>query len=128
MIQILTEETYQQHALEIKKAMKAVREIIPQDIFGKNMLLSAEDYRAIANGIVIQANKKGKGGNGQGNYEGKATEPQLKLILKIVNEVQDGQLIVAGFLDANGVKTIDELTSSLASSLIDTLKGSPKRK
>jgi hypothetical protein len=128
-----TLEEYTIMALEMRTALIATRAAIECDIMGKDktLHLDAEAYQKLATTIFIEAHKRknggngngnGSGGEGKGNYGGEATENQQKFLAILAMEKEGADDIIAGFLDANNKKSLEELNASQASSLIDTLK------
>jgi len=131
------ENKYSELAMEMNKALAAAKSNIQPNILGKakDMQLEKEDYRMLGTSIFIEkhyaereAARKSKNGNGSGDYSGPSTEAQQSFIGRLLGEREGASEAVAQFLDTNGGGSCMDLTSSLASSLIDTLKALPKRK
>ena len=118
-----------------KEVVDAVMEQIPADVFGKSRLLAAEDYRTIVASCMIAYNDQFKfknsgnrGGNynkpqGSDGYKGESTPSQRALIITLTEKIpgKEGTEIINQFLDNNNYTTIDQLTKSEASTLIDQL-------
>ena len=123
-----TQEEYNAMAQEMKMALEAARTIpanvLCPKIANTYLLLKAEDYRAIASGLFIQANIN----SGNGRYEGPVSKDQIKFIKILGDEREEGAAVIIQFLNANRKDGLEDLTSSMASTLIDTLKELPKRK
>jgi len=124
-----TIEEYNELAKDMKNALVAARTQIPQDVLGMSLKLITEDYRAIASGIFIQAHMDNyKGGNGSnGKYSGPSSEKQQRFIATLAEERDDAYDIIQQYLDNNELKSAEELNSSQASTLIETLKATDKK-
>ena len=118
-----SKEEYEELAKEMKLALGAAR-TIPMDVLGMSMKLTAEDYRAIASGLFIQAFKNKNGGN----YSGPSTESQLLFIAGLAQERDGTTDVIRQFLDTHELQGVEQLNSSQASTLSDLLKELPKRK
>lgn len=122
-------KTPREIACQFKECLEAVLNEIPPDICGDIGTFRPEDYRTMAASVMIEFNKQGWSGNkssgGGGRYTGPASDKQQALIAKLTFEKKNKgtEDVVQGFLDANDLKSCEELSKSQASSLIDTLAG-----
>lgn len=119
---------YELLAMEMNKALAAAKAQINPYILGKakDMQLEKEDYRMLGTSLFIEANYAKRKSNG-GDYSGPSTDNQQSFIARLIAEREGSKDIIDGFLDANDIKLVKDLTSSLASTLIDQLKALPKR-
>lgn len=141
----IIEGDYKRLAEELSMALAAVKKDIPPNVLGSNktMLLTREDYRQLGTSLFIEHNiserekeraknkRGGYRGNGQGNgtpkEDGPSTEKQQSYLARLIEEREDASDVVAGFLDANGMTSCEQLRSSQASKLIDQLKTLKKK-
>ena len=111
-------KTPKQIAGTYKECLEAVKEVIPKDILGKGMEFSAEDYRTMAS----NSKRRGGGGNG-GNYQGPASDKQIGYAKSLIKSGgTDAADLVESFLEVNGLDSLDKITKSHATTLIDQLK------
>lgn len=125
------ETEYMKLAQEMNIALAAAKSNIMPNILGKakDMQLEKEDYRQLAVSLFIEKHYADRdAARSNGKYDGPSTENQQNFLGILIGEKEGSQDIIASFLDANNKKLVKDLTSSEASSLIDTLKALPKRK
>lgn len=124
----MTEENvYEKLTLNMKEALAAAKKLIPPNILSSNkdMHLTREDYRMLGTSLFIEHNYS-KRKNSNGDYSGPSTEAQQGFIARLIGERKGSSEATAQFLDTNEKKSCMDLTSSLASTLIDQLKALPK--
>lgn len=137
-----------EHAEVLGECLVQMKEHIPAGLIAEKAKLGPTELQAMATSIFIAMTPKqsyynGNGGskpaateappyrpdegkNGGGNYDGPASENQVDLIARLKGEINklskdEGEAIVAGFLEDNGADMVAKLTKSQASSLCTTL-------
>jgi hypothetical protein len=125
----MIEEKMEELANEMKAALKAARKI-PQDILhhSEEMQLTRDDYKTIATSLFIEYNKQRyREEKKDGKYEGPSSEKQQNFLGILATEKDGATEIISAYLDANGKKSMEELTATEATSLITQLKELPKK-